>query len=214
MPRRRLKVTVALATAAAASLSLAVVPAHSVPGDPVDPAVWTELARTLEGTAKYQYTPFAVTDGYKASWCSADPALGGMGYHYVNEKLYGSLDPAKPAALLYEDRTNEDWMDEVSDASWVDDLDALDGDAPAVIAPSATAESRRLIAAEWIVVDKDQDLTTDDDRPSLFGVPFNGPMLGHEPGMPIHYDLHARVWKKNPGGTFAQWNPTVTCPAP
>ena len=64
-----------------------------------------------------------------------------------------------------------------------------------------------------IVVDKDQNLATDDDRPSLFGVPFDGPMLGHEPGMPIHYDLHAWLWKKNPKGKFARWNPTVgTCP--
>jgi len=211
MPRSRLKVTVALATAAAASLSLAVAPAHSAPSDPVDPAVWTELAKTLESTAKYQYAPFAVTDGYKPAFCSASPTLGGMGHHYINEKLYGSLDPAKPAALLYEDRVNEDWMDEASDTSWLDDMDALDGEAPTVDA--ATPESRRLVAVEWIVVDKDQDLTTDDDRPSLFGVPFNGPMLGHEPGMPIHYDLHAWVWKKNPNGMFARWNPTVTCPA-
>jgi hypothetical protein len=213
MPRRQLKLAVALATAAA-SLSLAVAPAHSAPGDPVDPTVWTELAKTIEATAKYQYAPFAVTDGYQPAFCSTHPTLGGMGFHYINEKLYGSLDPAKPAALLYEDRAAEDWMDEVSDASWVDDLDAMDGSAPAVGTPSAAAESRRLVAAEWIVVDKDQNLATDDDRPSMFGVPFDGPMLGHQPGMPIHYDLHAWVWKKNPSGTFARWNPTVTCPTP
>lgn len=115
--------------------------------------------------------------------------LGGMGHHHVNKKLYGSLDPAKPAALLYEDRRNEDWIDEdwideASDTSWLDDLDALDGEAFPVALSAATG-SRRLVASEWIVVDKDQDLATDDDRPSLFGVPFNGPMRGHEPGMPI-----------------------------
>ncbi|MEH0423926.1 hypothetical protein [Streptomyces sp. B21-083] len=213
MPRRQLKVTVALATAAAL-LSLAVAPAHSAPSDPVDPAVGTELAKALEATAKYQYAPPAVTDGYKAAFCAVHPTLGGMGFHYINEKLYGSLDPAKPTALLYEDRANEDWMDEASDASWVDDLDSSGGDGPAVTAPSAATESRRLVGAEWIVVDKDQNLATDDDRPSLFGVPFDGPMLGHEPGMPIHYDLHVWLWKKNPSGMFARWNPTVTCPTP
>ncbi|NEA68145.1 hypothetical protein [Streptomyces sp. SID12488] len=213
MPRRQLKVAVALATAAA-SLSLAVAPAHSAPVDPADPTVWTESAKTLEGTAKYQYAPSAVADGYKPVFCGAHPTLGGMGFHYINEKLYGSLDPAKPAALLYEDRANEDWMDEASDASWVDGLDTPDGGTPPVGTPSADADSRRLVAAEWIVVDKDQDLATDDDRPSMFGVPFDGPMLGHAPGMPIHYDLHAWVWKNNPSGTFARWNPTVTCPTP
>jgi hypothetical protein len=32
--------------------------------------------------------------------------------------------------------------------------------------------------------------------------------------MPIHYDLHVWLWKKNPSGMFARWNPTVTCPTP
>lgn len=69
-----------------------------------------------------------------------------------------------------------------------------------------------LTGVEYIRTDADQDLATDDDRPSLFGLPFDGPMLGHEPGQPIHYDLHAWVWKHNRAGTFAQWNPTVSCP--
>jgi hypothetical protein len=30
--------------------------------------------------------------------------------------------------------------------------------------------------------------------------------------MPVHYDLHAWVWKRNPAGTFAMWNPRVECP--
>ena len=220
MPRRQLKVTAVLAAAAVASLSLAIAPAHSAPSDPVDPTtVWPELAKTLEATAKYQHAPFAVTAGYQPAFCSVHPTDGGMGFHYINKKLYGSLDPAKPAALLYEDRTSENrttegLMDEMSDASRVDGLDALDGDAPAVPAPKPTAESRRLVAAEWIVVDKDQNLETDDDRPSLFGMPFDGPMAGHEEGMPIYYDLHVWLWKKNPSGMFARWNPTVTCPTP
>lgn len=72
--------------------------------------------------------------------------------------------------------------------------------------------SRRLAGAEWVVVDRDQDLATDDDRPSLFGRAFDGPMPGHEPGMPIHYDLHAYAWVDNPAGGFATWNAAVTCP--
>lgn len=70
---------------------------------------------------------------------------------------------------------------------------------------------RKLVAVEYVVVDADQDLSTDDDRPLLFGVPFDGPMPGHEPGMPIHYDLHVWLWQHNPAGMFAQWNPEGTC---
>ena len=70
----------------------------------------------------------------------------------------------------------------------------------------------RLGALEYFQVDGDQDLATADDRPSLFGVPFDGPMLGHEPGMPIHDDLHVWLYKHNPAGIFAAWNPRVSCP--
>jgi hypothetical protein len=70
----------------------------------------------------------------------------------------------------------------------------------------------RLVGVEWFVADADQDLATDDDRPSLLGRPFDGPMPGHEPGMPVHYDLHAYVWRHNPNGVFAPWNPRVQCP--
>ena len=56
-----------------------------------------------------------------------------------------------------------------------------------------------------------QNLATDDDRPSLFGRPFDGPMAGHFPGQPIHYDLHVWLWERNPNGMFAFPNPNVDC---
>ncbi len=71
----------------------------------------------------------------------------------------------------------------------------------------------RLGAAEYFKADADQDVTTTTDRPTLFGHEFEGPMLGHEPGMPIHYDLHVWLYKNNPAGQLAVWNPRVHCPA-
>lgn len=71
----------------------------------------------------------------------------------------------------------------------------------------------RLVGVEYLQVDADQDLATDDDRPWLFGVPFDGPMDGHGPGEPVHYDLHVWIWSHNPAGTFAAWNPALSCPA-
>jgi hypothetical protein len=64
----------------------------------------------------------------------------------------------------------------------------------------------RLVGVEWLTPDIGQP------HPSLFGQPFDGPMPGHAPGMPVHYDLHAWIWLPNPSGVFAQWNPLVTCP--
>jgi len=37
-------------------------------------------------------------------------------------------------------------------------------------------------------------------------------MLGHNPQMPIHYDLHVWLAKHNPSGLFSQWNPAISCP--
>ena len=69
----------------------------------------------------------------------------------------------------------------------------------------------RLVGVEYFKVDADQDLSTDEDRPSLFGQPFDGPMPGHFPGQPIHYDLHVWLWEPNPNGIFTFPNPNVDC---
>ena len=70
----------------------------------------------------------------------------------------------------------------------------------------------KLVAAEYWKADADQNLATNADRPSLFGRAFDGPMPGHNPTMPVHYDLHVWVAEQNPRGVFAQFNPEVTCP--
>lgn len=71
----------------------------------------------------------------------------------------------------------------------------------------------RLIGVEYFRPDADQNLSTDSDRPYLAGIPFDGPMEGHEEGMPKHYDLHAWVWSWNPDGVFAQFNLRFRCPS-
>jgi hypothetical protein len=70
----------------------------------------------------------------------------------------------------------------------------------------------KLVAGEWFKVDADQDLSTDADRPTMFGKAFDGPMPGHVAGMPIHYDLHAYIWQANPDGVLATWNRNIDCP--
>lgn len=70
---------------------------------------------------------------------------------------------------------------------------------------------KRLVAVEYLVADADGNLRTDGDRPTLFGDEFDGPMPGHGPNMPVHYDQHVWLWAHNPNGMFAQWNPTLSC---
>jgi hypothetical protein len=91
----------------------------------------------------------------------------------------------------------------------------LDPEHPEVVLYVPGADGKpRLVALEYFIPDADQDITTSGDRPSLFGQPFDGPMEGHIPTMPIHYDLHVWVWENNPAGMFAMFNPRLTCPAP
>ena len=80
-------------------------------------------------------------------------------------------------------------------------------------APARDGEIR-LVAVEYVANDDDGDANTAHDRHSLFGEPFDGPHDGHAPGQPVHYDLHAWVWKANPAGDVAQFNPRVHCPDP
>jgi len=68
----------------------------------------------------------------------------------------------------------------------------------------------RLVAAEWFI-----PLATGvKQRPTLLGQPFDGPMQGHHPLMPVelsHYDLHVWLFKPNPNGMFQPTNPNVKC---
>lgn len=90
---------------------------------------------------------------------------------------------------------------------------AIELSRPEMLLYEPTGHGLRLVGVEYSKVDDDQDLSTDHDRPTLFGRPFDGPMLGHGPGQPVHYDLHVWLWKHNPSGMFAQWNPRVHCPS-
>ncbi len=63
----------------------------------------------------------------------------------------------------------------------------------------------KLVGVEYMVPEMGQA------HPSLFGRQFDGPMPGHEPGMPTHYDQHVWLWQANPNGIFALFNPNVSC---
>ncbi|MFC7598394.1 hypothetical protein ACFQU3_24000 [Terrabacter sp. GCM10028922] len=82
---------------------------------------------------------------------------------------------------------------------------------PSVLLYLPTGDGLKLGGVEWVQADGDQDPTTDTDRPSLLGVPFAGPMPGHGPDQPVHYDLHAWVWQNNPAGMFEPFNPRASC---
>ena len=90
--------------------------------------------------------------------------------------------------------------------------DAIDPLRPELLLYLPRANGKlKLVGVEYFKVDADQNLETDGDRPSIFGQPFDGPMPGHTPTMPIHYDLHVWFWADNPAGMFAPFNPALSC---
>ncbi len=76
---------------------------------------------------------------------------------------------------------------------------------PEVLLYAPLGNRLQLVGVEYFQPDAGQA------RPEVLGQPFDGPMPGHEPGMPVHYDLHAWIWQANPSGVFAPWNPNVGC---
>jgi hypothetical protein len=146
--------------------------------------------------ARYHSFDQAMADGYSAAGepCVSSPD-GAMGVHAVNFAILasGENDPLNPPILVY--------------------LPREDG-------------SLRLVAAEWWAVALAN--TPDGPRPWFEAAPppggffnpapsvldktFDGPMPGHNPQMPWHYDLHAWLFEANPAGTFAPFNPAISCP--
>ena len=149
-----------------------------------DDPVWTAILKARAGTAKYQDVNEALDDGYAAvSPCVEGPAGSGAMGIHYLNGAYVA-DPAIRA-----------------------------GKPELLLYFPEPSGKLRLVGVEYFRPDADQDLTTTNDRPYLAGIPFNGPMEGHDPGMPRHYDLHAWVWTWNPSGVFAQFNPNLHCPS-
>ncbi len=88
--------------------------------------------------------------------------------------------------------------------SLASDLD-IDPLAPEILLYVPSGNGLRLVGVEYWVASVGQP------APSVLGQTFDGPMAGHSPGMPDHYDLHAWIWQANPDGMFAAWNPSLSC---
>ncbi len=154
----------------------------------------TDLGAVLLATAKYQDEAVAVADGYVGGGPCVQAPPGGMGIHYVNEGLLEAPpDLLKPVILLYNP---------------TDDGVRLIGVEYIAVALVSTADG----PAPWFDSEAEPADGWVSSAPSLLGTTFNGPMAGHGPEDPWHYDLHVWLWENNPSGMFADFNPNVSCP--
>jgi hypothetical protein len=156
-------------------------------------------------SARYHSVDQALEDGYSGAGepcvqAPPPPGLSGaMGIHYVNAALTRDLEinPQQPEILLY--LPGDDGKLKLVGVEYF---------APAL---ANTAEGPR----PWFGVPGQPDapppLGFFNPAPSVLGQAFDGPMPGHNPEMPWHYDLHVWFWQDNPGGLFAPFNSALSC---
>jgi len=162
---RRLAVVASACVLLTTTLISAVVPLASAGG-----SIQAQLAQVRAATATFHSIPAAEARGYiKFLPCFDDPALGGMGQHWLlPTALAQPLNPTTPTALVYEPR---------------------DG-------------SYQLVAVEYVVPGP-ADMTP----PRLLGRDFT-----YLAALGV-WKLHAWIWRPNPTGMFADYNPnSAMCP--
>lgn len=176
-----MKRMLSLVTLAAVAATMALAGAAYAGQSDANPGAKKGLAQVRKATAKYHDEGKAIADGYART------------DHCVGVPGLGGMGYHYVNEALVGDPSIDPLKPEVL-----------------LYAPKKNGE-RKLVGVEYLAFDADGDPSTDGDRPELFGVAFDGPMEGHEPGMPVHYDLHAWIFEGNPDGVFADFNPKVRC---
>jgi hypothetical protein len=88
----------------------------------------------------------------------------------------------------------------------------LDASRPEVLVYEPRNNRMQLVAAEFIVLAEQWD-ASNPHPPVLDGQHFHYVSAPNRTGLPAYYELHVWAWKRNPNGTFADWNPQVSCDA-
>jgi hypothetical protein len=201
-----------LLTTALVALTLGAVLASARAGDkartaPVPGPGEPTLSEVRRATERFRDVKVALAEGYirdpfnlcdTATMMGRPAALGAMGIHYVRPDLLGITAPPsprvngtgthtdfrKPSILIYEPRA--------------------DGGLELV------AVENLVFAAAWHAAGHSKP-------PTFHGVEYD--TMKDDPATAIdeahmfepHYDRHVWLYRENPNGVFAQFNPTVSC---
>lgn len=186
-------------------------PSTSETADAATPAMTTSADPDLDAvraaTAKYQDINVALAEGYipdPGNVCeSADmmgrPAeMGAMGIHYLRPDLLGITGPPDPRV-----RGNGTHVDFLT---------------PAVLLYEPQEDgSMQLVGVENLVFEDAWVAAGNTAPPSFQGEPWDhmvdDPATAWDDahGFAPHYDRHVWIYRDNPNGVFAQFNPNVTC---
>lgn len=172
----------------------------AAPGEP-------DLAAVRAATERFRDIEVALADGYvldpmdvcDTAEMMGEPAeLGVMGVHYFRPDLLGITEP--PSPRVNGTGTHTDFL------------------APAILIYEPQADgSMELVAVENLVFREAWHAAGHGAPPSFHGVPFD--LMEDDPATDVdeahmfepHYDRHVWIYRENPNGVFAQYNPTATC---
>lgn len=165
------------------------------------------LDEVRTATARFRDVEVAKAEGYMAApgaHCETagamgmDAGLGGMGIHFFRPDLLGIAGPPNPRVAG--DGTHTDFRK------------------PAILIYEPRADgSLELVAVENLVFEKAWKAAGNSGRPSFHGSPYEH--MVDDPATKAdeahmfepHYDKHVWLYRDNPRGMFAPFNPTVTC---
>jgi hypothetical protein len=175
-------------------------PAAATPADPT-------LAEVRAATERFRDVKTALAEGYvreptntceTADMMGRPASDGAMGVHYLRPELLGITAPPNPR--VDGNGTHTDFLK------------------PGVLIYEPQSDgSMELVAVENLVFTKAWHAVGHDQPPSFQGVRFDH--MIDDPGTPIdeahtfapHYDRHVWLYRENPKGLFAQFNPAVSC---
>lgn len=211
--RVRAPLAALLAAVAAAPLLPATLPAQTVaaasrPAAAPDraPADAT-LAAVRAATERFRDVRVALAEGYvrdpmnlcdTAEMMGKPAALGAMGIHFARPDLLGIAGPPNPR--VDGTGTHTDWL------------------RPSILIYEPQQDgSLELVAVENLVFKRAWHAAGHRERPSFQGVPFDE--MADDPATAVdeahmfepHYDRHVWLYRENPNGLFAQFNPNVSC---
>jgi hypothetical protein len=170
------------------------------PGEPT-------LAEVRAATERFRDVNVALAEGYvrdpgnlcdTADMMGRQAALGAMGIHFFRPDLLGITAP--PSPRVNGDGTHTDFRK------------------PSILIYEPQADgSLALVAVENLVFEESWLATGKKSPPTFHGVPYD--TMRDDPNTATdeahmfepHFDRHVWIYRENPNGVFAQFNPNVTC---
>ncbi len=193
----------ARATAAAATIAAATMAAATIAAAPAEP----DLTAVRAATERFRDVRVALAEGYvrdpmnlcdTAEMMGRPATLGAMGIHFVRPDLLGITGP--PAPRVSGTGTHTDFT------------------RPSILIYEPQRDgSLELVAVENLVFIDAWERAGHAAPPSFQGVPYDD--MSDDPSTPVdeahlfepHYDRHVWLYRENPNGMFAQFNPRVSC---